>query len=142
MNILKNAKIKGFTLLELLVVISIIGILIAIGSAAFITAQKKGRDAKRRADMKAYQTVLEQYYAENDKYDVCGTMEGYFSGGSAPVDPKTGLGYNCSTTPSTNLNYCVCAILDFDSEGNSAAGSNGACAFGSDTTDFCVRNLQ
>lgn len=41
MNNLRRNKIMGFTLLEILVVISIIGILIAIGSAAFSTAQKK-----------------------------------------------------------------------------------------------------
>ena len=59
---------NGFSLLELLVVISIIGILIAISAVGFTTAQKRGRDARRRGDLKAWQDALEQTYAEHTNY--------------------------------------------------------------------------
>ena len=52
---------KGFTLIEMLVVISLIGILSALSLVSFTSAQKQARDVTRKSDMKQYQTVLESY---------------------------------------------------------------------------------
>ena len=46
---------KAFTIIELLVVISIIGILATIVLASLSTSRAKGRDARRVADMKSIQ---------------------------------------------------------------------------------------
>jgi len=54
---------KGFTLLELLVVIGIISILVTMSFSSYSTAQKKSRDAKRKNDLKAIQNAFEQYYS-------------------------------------------------------------------------------
>ena len=56
---------KGFTLLELLVVISIIGILAALLLANFNATRERARDAARQSDIKQYQTSLGQYASEN-----------------------------------------------------------------------------
>ena len=56
---------KGFTLLEMLVVIGIIAILVSLGFASYSTVQKKARDAKRQGDLKAAQQVMEQCYSVN-----------------------------------------------------------------------------
>jgi len=56
---------KGFTLLEMLVVIGIISVLVSIGFVSYSTAQKKARDAKRQSDLKSFQTALEQCYSVN-----------------------------------------------------------------------------
>lgn len=50
---------KGFTLIELLVVIAIIGILATIIVASFTSAQQRGRDARRKADLDAVKKALE-----------------------------------------------------------------------------------
>lgn len=57
---------KGFTLLEILVVIGIIGILLGLGAVSYSTAQKKARDARRKGDLQAIQKVLEQCYSVNN----------------------------------------------------------------------------
>jgi len=57
-----SPRLFGFTLLELLVVISIIGILVAIGAASFGIAQRQGRNARRMGDLSAVQNCLEQWY--------------------------------------------------------------------------------
>lgn len=140
----KLKKYSGFTLLEILVVISIIGILIAIGSAAFTTAQKKGRDARRRADIKQYQSAFEQYYSEANTYAACATMENANFVSGAPTDPKTGSAYDCTVDSAVSpTGYCVCATLDFETSGNANAGSAaGVCNFSAGGPEFCVQNLQ
>lgn len=69
---LKN--IKGFTLIELLVVIGMLGVL-ATGVIILVNPSeqlKKGRDSQRKADLRAIQTALELYRAENGAYPLIG----------------------------------------------------------------------
>lgn len=56
---------KGFTLIELLVVIAIIGILATIIVASFTSAQARGRDARRKADLDAVKKALELRKADS-----------------------------------------------------------------------------
>ncbi|MEK7168453.1 MAG: type II secretion system protein [Patescibacteria group bacterium] len=51
----------GFTLVELLIVMSLIGVLATISIVSFRTATMKGRDTQRKSDIKQYQTSLEMY---------------------------------------------------------------------------------
>lgn len=55
---------KGFTLIEMLVVIALIGILASLAMISFGNSQKQARDAQRRSDLKQYQTLLESYANE------------------------------------------------------------------------------
>ena len=65
----KISRLKSaFTLIELLVVISIIAILIAVATVSYTNAQQKGRDNKRKSDLKAIQQALELYFQQNGKY--------------------------------------------------------------------------
>lgn len=77
-----NLKNKGFTLIELLVVISIIGVLGSTIYTPFNEARKKGRDAKRVAEISAIQSSLELYADDHggcyplNKTSVTSTMPG------------------------------------------------------------------
>ena len=144
---------QGFTLLELLVTISIIGILIAVGSVSFSTAQKRGRDSRRQADMKAVQAALEQYYALTNAYPAAVASGGniaYLTNtlmNVVPYDPKNTAGtyvYTYTVVPTTLSGYCICALLENPGAGNaSSVGAVGVCTWGGITKSyFCVSNQQ
>jgi len=135
---------KGFTLFELLVSISIIGILTAIASVSFSAAQKKARDARRMEDMSAVSKAAETYYSlsnyvypSNTNPWVAGTGETILA--VYPRDPKgtgwTGYVYGGGTT------YCACAAVENSNDGNSSNNS-GAVGAGGTGPYFCVKNQQ
>jgi len=67
MNKIKVEKKKnnGFTLVELLLTITILSILTIVGLGQFRNAQRKAVDAQRKADLSAIQRGLEMYYTDN-----------------------------------------------------------------------------
>ena len=62
---IQSFHVHGFTLVELLITIAIIGILSLMGLSTFMTTQKKGRDFQRKASLAALGKALESYM--NDK---------------------------------------------------------------------------
>jgi general secretion pathway protein G len=88
-----NRRRKGFTLVELLVVMGIIAALAMIGGAAYISAQKRGRNARRLADIQQIRTALEMYRTDNGYYPkeaaaLCDSSVG----SDAAICPPTTLG--------------------------------------------------
>lgn len=62
-----NAR-RAFTLIELLVVIAIIAVLTALVTVSLTNAQQKGRDGKRKTDLKSVQQALETYFQTYGKF--------------------------------------------------------------------------
>ncbi|MDB5168640.1 MAG: Type secretion system protein [Candidatus Saccharibacteria bacterium] len=59
---------RGFTIVELLIVIVVIGILAAITIVAYNGVQQRARDSKRTQDIAVIVKSLELYYIDNGKY--------------------------------------------------------------------------
>lgn len=59
---------NGFTLIEILVVMVLIGILATLMTGSFLSSQKKSRDAKRKSDLKQIGIALEAYYNDKGEY--------------------------------------------------------------------------
>ncbi len=72
---------KGFSLIELLVVIGIISILSAIAVPNFMAARERARDAARKSDLKAFQSALELYKQDQltSSYPQQNSTSSYFS---------------------------------------------------------------
>ncbi len=58
----------GFTLLELLVVITILGMLATVGFGQYRTSQMKARDGQRKSDLSNVARALEMYYNDYGQY--------------------------------------------------------------------------
>ncbi len=58
----------GFTMVELLIVIVILGILSAIGLRSFIASQEKSRDSNRKSSLNGIVTAMEVYYNDHGGY--------------------------------------------------------------------------
>jgi general secretion pathway protein G len=87
---------RGFTLIELMVVLSIIGILITVAEPSLKQSIVRAREAVLREDLFQMRDAIDQYYADNGKYpatlqDLISTQErpkSYLRG--LPHDPFTG----------------------------------------------------
>jgi len=112
-------KLKsGFTLVELLIVITIIGILSSIGLNSFTSSQVKGRDTKRKAHLKQLTDAFEAYYNDKGEYpsdDGSGNVMGCGVDAEAACTWGTSAFVNTTTTtvymilmpedPTTGRNY-------------------------------------
>jgi type IV pilus assembly protein PilA len=59
---------KGFTLIELMIVIAIIGILAAIAIPQFASYRQKSYNSASQSDLRNVKTNLEAYYADYQEY--------------------------------------------------------------------------
>lgn len=130
---------RGFTIIELLVVIVVIGILVGLLLPNLFSTQQRGRDADRKNDLKAIQQQLEAYYNDNNHYPVDDSLstletEGYMD--SIPQDPQGGSyiydSYNSSGSLCTTSGECVRYDLVADLENDNDADAttyNGSDGF-------------
>ena len=92
MQDIKSNK-SGFTILELLVVISIIGLLVTIGITNFRTVKAKSRDAQRLYDIDQLQNAFEFYYDEYNIYPCTDVVDGccFMMFAGQPFGPDGGM---------------------------------------------------
>lgn len=132
---------QGFTLIELMVVISIIAVLSVVGVTLFNTAQKNARDARRKADIEAISKALEANYTSGSATPYPALTAAMFSSGAVPVDPQNTGTFVYTTSALPAVAFTTCAVLE-NTTGN--ATSNVGAGLGTVTNGgfFCRKNAQ
>jgi type IV pilus assembly protein PilA len=69
--------LKGFTLIELMIVVAIIGILAAIAIPNFIKFQARSKQGEARANLKGYYTAEKAFYQNQDAYNADMSIIGF-----------------------------------------------------------------
>jgi general secretion pathway protein G len=127
-------KKKAFTLIEILVVVTIIGMLMAVTAVSYSQFSKQSRDARRKADLEQIRAALEMYRSNNDAYfdfasnncsGIGATLHAYLS--TVPSDPKSTQSYQCEISLDS---YTIGAFLESDSSGSCiAVGCGNSCNY-------------
>jgi type IV pilus assembly protein PilA len=71
LKIFRKKGQKGFTLIELMIVIAIIGILAAIAIPQFVTYRQKGYNTQAKAELKSFYTACQAYFADVPTVNTC-----------------------------------------------------------------------
>lgn len=104
----------GFTLIEILVVIAIIGILSSVIIASLNTARERARNASYLVQIREYQKALALYYTNQGSYpgtSAWGCIGTGFPGGVC----WNSSGYNESNTTSVSLRAALAPYIDVTS---------------------------
>jgi len=121
-------KIRGFTLVELLVVMAIIGVLAAIVMVNLTESQKKSRDAKRKADLNTILTAMMLYYDDHNTFSLAGcecgssgTGRGWFNLDNDDSYPKSIAQYLLDEK------YLSSIVIDSSGKTLCTQGAGGSC---------------
>ena len=118
----RSVKKNGFTMIELLVVATIIIVLTTIGFVSFRAASMKSRNSKRQSDLETVRQALVLYRSEEGEYPSSSSYsfdqlvvflqgKGYLGQGTSFADPKTGASYTYSSDTAT---FSLSATLEPD----------------------------
>lgn len=145
MNV-KQKKRAGFSLIELLITVSIISILIAIGVASYATINRQSRDTKRKSDVEQIRSALEMYRADNSSYPSAGSGSWVVASSvsdalvgltpalvstylpAVPTDPKVSQSYMYLATNGsggTYYGYCISALLESENPTDTCTPATG-----------------
>ena len=114
---------KGFSLVELMIVVSIIGILAALAVPRFQGFQARAKSAEARTSLAHVYTLQQSYYGDNDTYSNSMLAIGFSLNG------VTGATIAANTTAKVRYTYNVSAATatTFTANASSAAGLLGSC---------------
>jgi general secretion pathway protein G len=119
-------KSEGFTLIEILVVIAIIGSLSALLLPNYMEARMRARDAQRKSDLKMIQSAIEMYKTDsfsNSPNAIPNVGVGFTnSSGNVyvkkmPGDPTTAIEYEYVKNGAVDYTLCTCLENIGDKEG-------------------------
>jgi len=114
---------RGFTLMELMIVVSIVGLLAAIAIPNFIGMQKRAKTTEARSNLGAIWSLQEAYFVENESYASPsggldpGTYDGTTGWSGLGFYPKGTTRYEYVVVSASNESFLAQASGDIDGDG-------------------------
>lgn len=120
---------KGFTIIELLIVIAVIAILVGIALPRFIGMQEEGNISRAKGELRTLQAGVESYYIHNNSTFPAGlsNLTGVtpnIVGSSLPRDPFTAAS-NYGYATSASERYYVIYSVGIGADGSASIDDNG-----------------
>lgn len=135
-----NKKMRGFTLIEVMIVVVIIGILAAIAYPSYQEHVRKSKRADAQASLMELSQFMERYYSANGKYRTAANAAPTLpfastprSGGAAnynlALSAISDFGYTLTATPAGSMAGDSCGNLTLTHTGvkGSSAGNAADC---------------
>ncbi len=126
---LKNKK--GFTIVELLIVIVVIGILATLVIVTFTGIQQKGRNSQRQTDINAINSHVEAFYAQHGFYPNLADLQDYGTWVKLYMKGLDQAALSDPKAPSGNIQ----GTADASHYGYEPTASTGTCAATKDAPD-------
>ena len=86
----RNRRLKGFTLIEIIIVLGVIGLLVGLALPQYKSASVKAREAVLKENLFVLRKLIDEYYLDKGKYPQSLqnlVQDGYLR--TIPVDPIT-----------------------------------------------------
>jgi prepilin-type N-terminal cleavage/methylation domain-containing protein len=130
---MKNKKQLGFTMIELIVVVTIMALLTVIAMVSYSTTGTKSRDSKRMADLEKVRVALELYRQEKGFYPLSYALLSPTYLQEWPKDPKNSTYYyeRDYLGVGSSYTYAVYGRMEDvgSTNGSYASNCNGVCNY-------------
>jgi prepilin-type N-terminal cleavage/methylation domain-containing protein len=126
-----KVRSKGFTIVEVIIVVIVIGILVGMATVVFTQVQKNTRNEQRAADINVIADGLERYYSATGVYPNCYNM----TQSASTVASLLEIGKESLQAPTaaSGTNSITCSLL-------SAGSGQDVYGYVGDTTTECTTN--
>lgn len=143
MNI--NKKVAGFTLIELMITVAIVGILAAVALPSYNEYIRRGKRAEARAEVLRADGWLERYFTENNRYsnNAANTANSVFATRFSNIPASGTANYIVVLTAVTATSYTITATptgtMTGDVCGSYTKTNIGSLAISGTDTGRCLR---
>ncbi len=126
---MKRQAVRGFTLVELLISVAVLGLLVALAYPSYLSHIAKGRRADGKAALLDVAQRMERFYTERSSYvgaslgatgiHPTSSVQGYYS---LAITAQTAAAFTLTATPSGAQASDACGTYSYNHQGSKSVG--------------------